>query len=154
MQTVNSNLFVGGPKDGQTIPIEDHLNMVEIPLKVNPDGRSWCLTAYKRMAFRVGDAEIQYWAWTGMESSQIKITFFATDEEVKSEAEPTGIERFVKQVKAGETIEDFVAPNDGWIWFDEAGLLGSEMVYPSKEMAVEAINDYAFYLRGGEEECG
>jgi hypothetical protein len=82
MQTVNSNLFVGGPKDGQVIPISDHLSHVEFP---NPDERCHLhkqhRIVYKRMAFQIGDAEILYWAWTRMESSQIKITFFATDEE-------------------------------------------------------------------------
>ena len=88
MQTVNSNLFVGGPKDGQIIPIEDRLGIVEFPTM--PEHGDYKRSpretiVYKRMAFRVGDAEIHYWAWVGMESSQIKITFFATNEEAEIE---------------------------------------------------------------------
>ena len=64
MQTVNSNLFVGGPKDGQTIPMQDHLNTIEFPDS----------SVYKRMAFRVGDAEISYWQWTEMAITRIKIS--------------------------------------------------------------------------------
>ena len=88
MQTVNSNLFVGGPKDGQIIPIEDRLGIVEFPHKRNPDGRSWSeIIAYKRMAFRVGDAEISYWHWIGLDSSKVNVSLRFEVAEIEAEIE-------------------------------------------------------------------
>jgi hypothetical protein len=41
----------------------------------------------------------------------------------------------VYKVKAGERIEDYICDKDGYIWFDEAGLLGASMVYDTLEQA-------------------
>lgn len=48
----------------------------------------------------------------------------------------------VYSVTAGETVEGWVAPCEGYIWFDEAGLLGCREVYPTAESAQADLKGY------------
>jgi sugar lactone lactonase YvrE len=52
----------------------------------------------------------------------------------------------VYKVKAGERIEDYICDKDGYIWFDEAGLLGASMVYDTLEQANKELNRYGDWL--------
>ncbi len=46
-------------------------------------------------------------------------------------------------VPKGTLIEDWVVDKDGYIWYDEAGLLGVQKVYGTAKKANDALESYA-----------
>lgn len=49
-------------------------------------------------------------------------------------------------VVKGTEIDNFVAPYNGYIWYDEVGQLGTNFVYTTALAAVKALNNYAEQL--------
>lgn len=52
----------------------------------------------------------------------------------------------IRRVRLGERIQDLIADRDGFVWFDEVGLLGAFRVYETAEAALAALHEYASKL--------
>lgn len=48
----------------------------------------------------------------------------------------------VSWVPKGTLIENWVVDKDGYVWYDECGLLGAEKVYGTAKKANEALGEY------------
>lgn len=48
----------------------------------------------------------------------------------------------VYKVQVGERIEDYMCDKDGYVWFDETGMLGALHVFTSKEEAYASLKFY------------
>lgn len=54
--------------------------------------------------------------------------------------------RHIWSVSKGDVIQDFECDRDGFVWFDEAGLLGAVVVYETFPEAEKVVRDYAAWL--------